>query len=173
MRDSLHVRESKTVLNSGFHVVDSGFQVLNSGLLINGKQWLTGLRSPWAELRIPGPGFRIPHVKMFKSSESRFPYIPGKIRGKRIIYSFVYLRLLHNNWATGWLTLIAFYSIRGLSISFFLKNAALGLKSNPTLTRTRTRTRNRTLTLTWTQTRTRTRTPARTIKKHSAFKKKR
>ena len=92
MQDSLHVRESKRVLNSGFHVVDSEFQVLNSGLLINGKQWLTGLRIPWAELRIPGPGFRIPHAKIFKSSESRFLYIPDKIRGKRMTYSFVYLR---------------------------------------------------------------------------------
>lgn len=31
MQDSLHARQSKTVLNSGFHVVDSGFQVLSSG----------------------------------------------------------------------------------------------------------------------------------------------
>ena len=142
MQDSLHARQSKTVLNSGFHVVDSGFQVLNSGLLINGKQWLTGFRIPWAELRIPSPGFRIPRAKIFKSSESGFPYRRDKIMGKRMTYRFVYLRLLHNNWATGWLTLIAFYGRsvvcktrgwdggRGLSF-FFLKNAALGLKSNP------------------------------------------
>ena len=30
-----HVRESKTVLDSGFHAVDSGFQVLETGLFIS------------------------------------------------------------------------------------------------------------------------------------------
>ena len=101
MQDSLHVRESKTVLNSGFHVVDSGLRVLNSKLLINGKQWLTGFRIPCAELLIPSHGFRIPQGKIFKSSESGFPYIRDKIMGKRMTYRIVYLRLPHNNWATG------------------------------------------------------------------------
>ena len=31
-----HVRECKTVLDSGFHVVDSGFQVLNFGFFVSG-----------------------------------------------------------------------------------------------------------------------------------------
>ena len=30
--ESLHVRESKTVLDSGFHAVDYGFQVLDSSI---------------------------------------------------------------------------------------------------------------------------------------------
>ena len=33
------LRESKTVLHSGFHVVDSGFQVLDSGLVVSGT-WI-------------------------------------------------------------------------------------------------------------------------------------
>ena len=41
-----HVRESKTVLDSGFHAVDSGFQVLESGIfkwnLDSGFRWLVG-----------------------------------------------------------------------------------------------------------------------------------
>ena len=43
-----HVRESKTVLDSGFRAVDSGFQVLNSILfqwkLDSGFRWLVGFR---------------------------------------------------------------------------------------------------------------------------------
>ena len=37
IQDSL--RESKTVLDSGFHVVDSGFQALESGLVVSGT-WI-------------------------------------------------------------------------------------------------------------------------------------
>ena len=44
------VRESKTVLDSGFHVVDSGFQVLDSSLcqwnLDSGFQSFVGFRIP-------------------------------------------------------------------------------------------------------------------------------
>ena len=43
-----HVREFKTVLDSGFHAVDSGFQVLETGLFISGT-WIqssVGLRIP-------------------------------------------------------------------------------------------------------------------------------
>ena len=45
---SLHVRESKTVLDSGFHTVDSGFQVLDSSVchLDSGFQSLVGFRIP-------------------------------------------------------------------------------------------------------------------------------
>ena len=34
--ESPHVRESMTVLDSGFHAVDSGFRVLNSGFRLSG-----------------------------------------------------------------------------------------------------------------------------------------
>ena len=48
MQLSLHVRESKTVLDSGFHTVDSGFQVLDSSLcqwnLESGFQLFVGFR---------------------------------------------------------------------------------------------------------------------------------
>ena len=33
------VRESKTLLDSGFHVLDSGFQVLDSGIFVSGT-WI-------------------------------------------------------------------------------------------------------------------------------------
>ena len=36
LAESPHVRESKTALDSGIHVVDSGFQVLDSGLFVSG-----------------------------------------------------------------------------------------------------------------------------------------
>ena len=45
-----HVRESKTVLDSGFRALDSGFQVLDSGLfqwnLDSGFRWLVAFRIP-------------------------------------------------------------------------------------------------------------------------------
>ena len=50
--ESPHVRESKTVLDSGFHTVDSGFQVLDSSIcqwnLDSGFQSLLVFRIPWA-----------------------------------------------------------------------------------------------------------------------------
>ena len=53
---SPHVRESKKVLDSGFHTVDSWFQVLYSSLfqwnLDSGFQSLVVFRIPWAVLRI-------------------------------------------------------------------------------------------------------------------------
>ena len=54
------LRESKTILDSGFHSVDSGFQVLDSSQwnLDSGFQLLVGFRIPWAVFRIPKP--RIP-----------------------------------------------------------------------------------------------------------------
>ena len=36
---SPHVRESKTVLDSGFHAIDSGFQVLDPGFFVSGT-WI-------------------------------------------------------------------------------------------------------------------------------------
>ena len=59
---SPHVRESKTVLDSGFHITDSGFQVLDSNLcqwnLDSGFQSQVGFRILWAVFQIPKP--RIP-----------------------------------------------------------------------------------------------------------------
>ena len=81
---SRHVRESKTVLDSGFHAVDSRVQLLDS-------------RSFSVELgfRIPivsgildfygcipdskAQGFRIPQAKFSKIAESGFPYM-GRIK---------------------------------------------------------------------------------------------
>ena len=45
---SPHVKESKTVLDSGLHVVDSGFEVPDSGVIVNGM-WIpvgNGVRIP-------------------------------------------------------------------------------------------------------------------------------
>ena len=57
--ESLHVRKSKTVLNSGFHAGNSWFQVLDSSLwqrnLDSGFQSLVGFRLSWATLRVPKP----------------------------------------------------------------------------------------------------------------------
>ena len=45
------VRESKTVLHSGFHAVDSGFQVLDSSVLSG--TWILDSNSECMGLRIP------------------------------------------------------------------------------------------------------------------------
>ena len=54
-----HVRESNTVLDSGFHAMDSGFQVLDFSLCkwnLNSRlQSLVGFRITWAVFRIPKP----------------------------------------------------------------------------------------------------------------------
>ena len=59
---SSHVRESKTVLDSGFYVTDCGFQVLYSSIcqqnLDSGFKWLVGFQIALAVFRIPKP--RIP-----------------------------------------------------------------------------------------------------------------
>ena len=64
--------ESKTVLDSGFHVVDSRFQVLDSSLcqwnLDSGFQSLVGFRIPWAVFRIPKPGIPDSISKIFPVS---------------------------------------------------------------------------------------------------------
>ena len=50
---SVHIRESKTVLDSGFHDTGSGLQVLDSSIcqwnLDSGFQSLVGFRIPWAQ----------------------------------------------------------------------------------------------------------------------------
>ena len=75
--DSRHVRESKTVLDPGFHAVDSRFQVLDFTLfqwnLDSGFQSFVGFRIPWAVFRIPK--FRIPDStsKSFLDSVFRNP----------------------------------------------------------------------------------------------------
>ena len=90
-----HVRESKTVLDSGFHTLDSGFQVLDSSLLsaelgfwipiVSGisdslscipdsKTQNSGFLELYSGFQ--NPGCRIPHFtsKNFLDSESVFPY---------------------------------------------------------------------------------------------------
>ena len=103
-RQSPLVRESKTVLHSGFHAVDSGFQVLDSSVLsgtwiLDSNSECMELRIPWAQLQIPKPrfpdfpgkifpGFRIPQVKISRISESRFLYL-GRHHG---FYPYFILR---------------------------------------------------------------------------------
>ena len=57
IEDSPNVRESKTVLDSGFHAVDSGLTVLDFSLcqwnMDFGFQSLVGFRIPWAVFWIP------------------------------------------------------------------------------------------------------------------------
>ena len=63
-RNSPHVRETKTILDSGFHAMDSGFQSLDS------RSFSVELGSGFQ-----GPGFRIPHEKISRIPESGFPYM--------------------------------------------------------------------------------------------------
>ena len=72
---SPHIRESKTVLDSGFHAVDSRFQVLDSSLcqwnLDSGFQSLEEFRIPLAHF----PSFLIPRAKISCIPESGIPYM--------------------------------------------------------------------------------------------------
>ena len=75
---SPHLRESKIVLDSGFHAVDSGFQVLYSRFLVSGT-WIpivSGIpdfyaQDPWFSTpQFPDFGF---HKKNFSDSEIWIP----------------------------------------------------------------------------------------------------
>ena len=71
-------RESKTVLDYGFHAANSGSHLLDSSLC----QWnldfefqsLVWFGIPWAVFRIPRPGFRIPQAKISRTLQFGFPY---------------------------------------------------------------------------------------------------
>ena len=82
------MRESKTVLDSGFHAIDSGFQVLKPVFvsLVSGT-WILDSRFQslvaisafcelYSELRIPNSGFRILRAKF-----SWIPDSTGKFLG--------------------------------------------------------------------------------------------
>ena len=81
----LHVREPKTVLDSGFHAVDSGIQVLNASLcqwnLDSRFQLLVGFRIPWdvfriLKPRIPDSTSKILNIRInFLDSKSGFSYV--------------------------------------------------------------------------------------------------
>ena len=79
---SPHVRESKMVWDSGFHVTDSGLQVLDSSLcqwnLASQFQWLVGVRILWAVRRTPKP--RIPDSTCKFFPDSGFRYM-GRYKG--------------------------------------------------------------------------------------------
>ena len=77
---SPHLRESKTVLDSGFDAVDSGFQVMDSALchlnLDSESQSWEGFRG-FLELLsgFQSPGSRIPQAKISWIPESGLPYM--------------------------------------------------------------------------------------------------
>ena len=50
--NSPHVKESRTVLDSGFHAVDSGFRVLDSGFRIP-AQWIPDSKKSWIPFCCP------------------------------------------------------------------------------------------------------------------------
>ena len=85
MQLSLHVRESKTVLDSGLNIVDSGFQVPDSSLcqwnLDSGFQLPVGFRTHWAVFRIPKPRISDTQAWFCRIPESQFPYI-----GRQLAY---------------------------------------------------------------------------------------
>ena len=68
---SAHVRESRTVLDSGSHAVDSEFQLLDSSRcqwnLDSGFQSLVGFQIPWTV-------FRIPKARILDSTSKNFPH---------------------------------------------------------------------------------------------------
>ena len=69
-----HVKESNTVLDSGFHAMYSGFQVLDFSLsqwnLDSRLQSLVGFRITWVVFRIPKP--RIPDSRSKNFTHSAF-----------------------------------------------------------------------------------------------------
>ena len=72
------VRESRTVLNSGFHAADFRFQLLDSEVFVSGSQipdstlqWDSRFQIPIAVFRIPRP--RIPDFFLESGKESGFP----------------------------------------------------------------------------------------------------
>ena len=66
---SLHIRESKIALDSGFHAVDSGFQVLDFILFLwnldSEFRSLGGFQIPWAVFWIPKPKISDSTSKIF------------------------------------------------------------------------------------------------------------
>ena len=69
------VRESRTVLNSGFHAADLRFQLLDSEVFVSGSQipdstlqWDSRFQIPIAVFRIPRP--RIPDFTSKNFSDS-------------------------------------------------------------------------------------------------------
>ena len=71
----LHVRESKTFLDSGFHVTDSGFEAFDSGLFFSGT-WIPDSLSSIPDSKTQDSGF---HGQFFPDSEFHKP----KFRGLR------------------------------------------------------------------------------------------
>ena len=86
---SLHIRESKTVLDSGFHDTDSGLQVLDSSIcqwnLDSGLQSLEGFRIRWAVFRIPLKP-RITDYGFHKQKFIGFPYLGRYMHHTAVIY---------------------------------------------------------------------------------------
>ena len=75
---SPQVRESMTVLDSGFLAVDSGFRFLCQWNFHSGYQSLVGFWIPWAVFRIlqaKFPRFQIPQGKIPRSVGSGFPWV--------------------------------------------------------------------------------------------------
>ena len=66
------VRESKTVVDSGFHALDSGFQVPDSGFLVSGT-WIPDSNRQW-DSRFQSPGFAFPQAKISPIPESGYSY---------------------------------------------------------------------------------------------------
>ena len=97
---SPHVKESKTILDSGFHVVDSGFRIPITGFQIffswtwiqdSNRLWDSGFLELFSGFQ--GPGFRIPRAKISQIPESGFPYMGRAVglEGLRILCIFFHL----------------------------------------------------------------------------------
>ena len=64
-----HVRESKSVLDSGLHAVDSGFHVPDSGFFVSGT-WI-----PDSNPQYNFAGFHTAQARISRILEFGFPYI--------------------------------------------------------------------------------------------------
>ena len=102
-----HAKQSRTVLDSGFHAVDSRFQVLDSWFsyqwnLDSRLQSLVGFRIPLAEYRIPKPSIPDSAGKNFPDSRLHKPKIPRlrnldyfTYKGESV-FAHIYSPNLHN-----------------------------------------------------------------------------
>ena len=87
---SPHVRESKTVLDSGFHAMDSGFQVMDSRISGTLGHQILSLVRFW----IPYDVFRVPKPRILESTSKNF-----SVSGIRIsLHGASFRRLFTTSW---------------------------------------------------------------------------
>ena len=97
-----HVRESKTVLDSGFHAVDSGFKVLDSRSFSVEFRF----RIPYAVFRIPKSRILDSSCKNFSDSGIRIPLHNILRVVKAFSLKKVLIKSKSRSWKTYWKPLV-------------------------------------------------------------------